>query len=82
MSELGYALAPSAFHPARTTGFGGFALSVEASFAHINADAVDATGTQYWHAGTQGPVDPSTHQFSVVNKNPDSFLRNLCARRP
>lgn len=75
MSELGYALAPSAFHPARTTGFGGFALSVEASFAHINADAVDATGTQYWHAGTQGPVDPSTHQFSVVNKNPDSFLQ-------
>jgi hypothetical protein len=75
MSELGYALAPSAFHPARTTGFGGFALSIEASFAHINADAVDATGTQYWHAGTQGPVDPSTHQFSVVNKNPDSFLQ-------
>ena len=75
MSELGYALAPSAFHSARTTGFGGFALSFEASFAHINANAVDGTGTQYWHAGTQGPVDPSTHQFSVVNKNPDSFLQ-------
>ncbi len=75
MSELGYALAPSAFHPARTTGFGGFALSVEASFAHVNADAVDSTKTQYWHAGTQGPVDPSTHQFSVINKNPDSLVQ-------
>ncbi len=83
MSELGYALAPSAFHPARTTGYGGFAFSIEASFAHINADAVDSTGTQYWHAGTQGPVDPSTHQFSVVNKNPDSFLQiyTLMARK-
>jgi hypothetical protein len=75
MSELGYALAPSAFHAARTTGFGGFAFSVEASFAHINVDSVDSTGTQYWHSGTQGPVDPSTHRFSVVNKNPDSLLQ-------
>jgi hypothetical protein len=75
MSELGYAIAPSAFHPARTTGFGGFALSLEASFAHINADALDRTGTQYWHAGTRGPVDPNSQNFSVVNKNPDSILQ-------
>ncbi|HEX3343930.1 MAG TPA: hypothetical protein VHS09_05120, partial [Polyangiaceae bacterium] len=34
MSELGYAIAPTAFHPARTTGLGGFALSLEASYAH------------------------------------------------
>jgi hypothetical protein len=75
MSELGYAIAPSAFHPARTMGFGGFALSFEASFAHINANAVDSTGTMYWHAGTQGSVDPGTHQFSVVNTSPDSILQ-------
>jgi hypothetical protein len=75
MSELGYAIAPSAFHPARTTGFGGFALSLEASFAHINANAVDSTGTQYWHKGTQGGVDPSTHQYSLVDNNPDSILQ-------
>jgi hypothetical protein len=75
MSELGYAIAPSAFHPARTTGLGGFALSLEASFAHINADAVDSTNTQYWHAGTQGPIDPANHQFSVVNQHPDSILQ-------
>jgi len=83
MSELGYAIAPSAFHPARTTGFGGFALSLEASFAHINADATDNTGTQYWHAGTQGTVDPANHKFSVVNNNPDSILQiySLKARK-
>ncbi len=75
MSELGYAIAPSAFHPARTTGFGGFSISIEASFAHVNANARDSTGTQYWHAGTEGPVDASTHQFSVVNANPDSILQ-------
>jgi hypothetical protein len=75
MGELGYAIAPSAFHPARTTGLGGFALSLEASFAHINADATDSTNTQYWHAGTQGPIDPATHHFSISNQHPDSILQ-------
>jgi len=75
MSELGYAIAPSAFHPARTTGLGGFALSLEASFAHINANATDSTGTQYWHVGTQGDVNPNTNAFSGVNKYPDSILQ-------
>jgi hypothetical protein len=75
MSELGYAIAPSAFHPARTTGLGGFAISLEASFAHINADHVDETNTPYWHVGTQGPVDPASHQFSTVHKNPDAILQ-------
>jgi len=32
MSELGMAIAPTAFHAARTTGLGGFALTLEASF--------------------------------------------------
>jgi hypothetical protein len=75
MSELGFAIAPTAFHPARTTGFGGFALSVEASFAHINANATDSTHTQYWHVGTQGSVNPSTNAFSSVNQDPDSILQ-------
>jgi len=75
MSELGFAIAPSAFHPARTTGLGGFALSLETSFAHINADATDSTHTQYWHAGTQGDVNPTTNAFSGVNKYPDSILQ-------
>jgi hypothetical protein len=83
MSELGMAIAPTAFHAARTTGLGGFALSFEASFTHINADAVDSTGTQYWHAGTQGPIDPAKNQYSIVNKSPDSILQvySLKARK-
>ncbi len=82
MSELGMAIAPTAFHPARTTGFGGFVLSFQASFTHINADAT-AGGVQYWHAGTRGPVDPNTNQFSVRNDHPDSFIQiySLDARK-
>lgn len=75
MSELGMALAPAMLRPARTTGYGGFELSFEATYTHINADAVDSTGTQYWHQGTQGTVDPNTHQFSTQNRSPDSFLQ-------
>ncbi len=73
MSELGMAIAPTAFHSARTTGLGGFALSFEASYTHINADA-SAGGLQYWHLGTQGKVDPNTGAFSIRNDNPDSLL--------
>ena len=73
MSELGMAIAPTAFHSARTTGLGGFALSLETSFTHVNADA-SAGGVQYWHQGTQGPSDPNTHAFSIENTNPDSLL--------
>jgi hypothetical protein len=82
-TELGYAIAPNAFHAARTTGIGGFALSFEASYAHINADATDSTGTQYWHLGTQGATDPATNKFSIVNNAPDSILQvySLKARK-
>ncbi len=73
MSELGMAIAPTAFHSARTTGLGGFALSLEASFTHVNSDA-SAGGQQYWHNGTEGPIDPNSHAFSVTNTNPDSLL--------
>jgi hypothetical protein len=73
MSELGMAIAPTAFHSARTTGLGGFSLSLEASFTHINADA-SAGGVQYWHKGTQGPMDPNTHAFSIENTSPDSII--------
>jgi hypothetical protein len=83
MTELGMAIAPPAFHPARTTGLGGFALTFQATYTHINADAVDQTGTQYWHQGTQGSVDPGNHQFSIQNNGPDSILQvySLNARK-
>jgi hypothetical protein len=87
MSELGFAVAPTAFHPARTTGVGGFALTLEAAFTKINADqfstATDGTRRQYWHDGTQGAVDPNSHQASIVNNSPDSILQvySLKARK-
>jgi hypothetical protein len=82
MSELGMAIAPTAFHAARTTGLGGFALSLEASFTHINEDS-KAGGVQYWHAGTRGAIDPNTRAFSTSNTNPDSLLQvySLKARK-
>jgi hypothetical protein len=79
VSELGFAIAPTAFHPARTTGVGGFALTLEASYTKINAGgestAPDGTKTQYWHAGSQGSIDPNTKKFSIVNNSPDSMLQ-------
>lgn len=59
MSELGMAIAPTATRPARTTGYGGFALSLEATFTHINANAI-AGGLPYWRVGTQGPGNPDS----------------------
>jgi hypothetical protein len=87
MSELGMAIAPPAFHPARTTGLSGFALSFQSSFTHINAGASvknpDGSVMQYWHAGTQGSVDPNTKAYSIVNNQPDSILQvySLNARK-
>jgi hypothetical protein len=77
VSELGFALAPSTMRSARTTGFGGFVLSLEASYTHINADGVskgaDGSLTQYWHAGTQGSVDANGN-YSTANNSPDSLI--------
>jgi hypothetical protein len=83
VSEYAFAIAPNAFHPARTTGFGGFAFTFEASYTKINADATDKAGIQYWHAGTQGPNDPNTNRASVLNQQPDSLLQvySLKARK-
>lgn len=87
MSELGFALAPTAFHPARTTGLGGFALTFEASYTKINQDAVskeaDGSTVQYWHLGTQGARDPNTKAFGTQNNAPDSLLQvySLKARK-
>ncbi|CAN5757005.1 hypothetical protein BH09MYX1_BH09MYX1_45030 [soil metagenome] len=87
ISELGFAIAPTAFHPARTTGIGGFALTLEASYTKINSDAVstgsDGSTRQYWHDGTRGPTDPATGAFSTKNADPVSILQiySLKARK-
>jgi hypothetical protein len=77
VSELGFALAPSTMRSARTTGFGGFVLSLDASYTHINADGVskgsDGSLTQYWHAGTQGST-AADGTYSAQNNSPDSLI--------
>lgn len=69
IAQYGSALAPTAMHSARTTGYGGFELAIEAAYTTIDHDAA------YWQNGTQGPQDPSTKNASVVNKSPDSMLQ-------
>lgn len=83
IAELGFAIAPNAFYPARTTGVGGFALTFEATYTKINADAVTDSGSQYWHDGTRGSIDTATKQYSIRNNSPDSFLQiySLKARK-
>jgi hypothetical protein len=83
IGELGFAMAPNAFYPARTTGVGGFVLSLQASYTRINADRHTDSGTPYWHLGTRGAQDPNTKQFSILNASPDSLLQiySLNARK-
>lgn len=69
VAQYGFAIAPTAMHSARSTGFGGFEFSVEADYTHIDS------GTDYWKLGTQGPQDPTTKRFSIENRSPDSMLQ-------
>lgn len=79
IAELGFAIAPTGFYPARTTGLGGFSISFDATYTKIYADDyvrnVDGTQTQYWHQGTRGSIDAATKQYSIVNNSPDSILQ-------
>jgi hypothetical protein len=59
ISEWGFAIAPNATHTARTTGYGGFHFSLQASYTKINS------GASYWKLGTQGNRDPSSGAASV-----------------
>ncbi len=74
MNQYGFALAPTAMHSARTTGFGGFHLSIEADYTKIS------NGADYWHQGTQGNVDTSTNKASIVNNSPPSVLQLYSAK--
>jgi hypothetical protein len=69
VAQYGAAIAPSAMHSARTTGYGGFELAIEADFTTIDKDA------SYWQKGTQGPQDPTTKNFSIINKEPPGVLQ-------
>src|SRR5689334_18014332 len=69
INQYGFAVAPLAMYPARTTGYGGFQVAIQGAFTNIDSSA------DYWQNGTQGPKDPTTGQYSVRNKSPDSWLQ-------
>ena len=69
VNQLGFALAPTAMHSARTTGYGGFNLALEASYSSISNDA------DYWKRGTQGAPDPSTNRAATSNQSPVALLQ-------
>ncbi len=74
MSQYAFALAPTAMHSARTTGFGGFHFSLEAAYTSIDDDAT------YWRQGTQGSVDPSSGRASIRNTSPAALLSVYSAK--
>jgi len=69
MSQYAFAFAPQAMHSARTTGYGGFHLSIEADYTSISSDKA------YWKNGTRGGVDPSNGASSSSNDSVPSFLQ-------
>jgi len=74
MNQWGFALAPTAMHPARTTGYGGFHFSIEATYTSIN------NGADYWKLGTEGPRDQSSNKASEINANPPGVISTYSAR--
>ena len=69
VAQYGFAVAPSAMHSARSTGFGGFELALEADYTSIDSKA------DYWKNGTQGLQDPTSKRFSISNPTPASVLQ-------
>lgn len=69
MAEWGFALGPTAMHPARTTGYGGFDLAFEGAFTKISSNE------DYWRFGTQGKQDPNNKLFSTINNGPDDYVQ-------
>jgi len=68
MNQFGFAFAPTAMHSARTTGFGGFHLSMEMDYTKIDS------GADYWKRGTRGKTDPNTNKASIQNSSPSDIL--------
>lgn len=64
VNEWGFALAPAAMYPARTTGFGGFEVTLQAAYTKINHNA------EYWTLGTEGERDSSTGQAALYGSPP------------
>lgn len=69
INQYATAIAPTAMHSGRTTGFGSFHLSIEGAFTTID------NGASYWKDGTRGPQDASDKKFSIRNNDPASALQ-------
>jgi hypothetical protein len=69
IAQWGFAFAPTAMHPARSTGYGGFDLAIEGAYTNISKDE------SFWRLGTQGKQDPTSGLFSVQNTSPDQFIQ-------
>jgi hypothetical protein len=69
VNQLAFAFAPTAMHPARTTGYGGFHFSLEASYTDISQNA------KYWKLGTRGDDDNDAPTESMQNDDPAPFLQ-------
>ena len=74
VNQLGFALAPTAMHTARTVGFGGFQFSLEAVYTKIDS------GADYWKLGTQGPRDSSSDRASTYNSSPPGVVQTYSLR--
>ncbi|MCC6556217.1 MAG: hypothetical protein IT372_24925 [Polyangiaceae bacterium] len=74
IAQYGAAVAPTAMHSARTTGYGGFEIAIEADFTKIDSSA------EYWKLGTQGPQDPSSKDFSIINQSPNDMLQHYALK--
>ena len=67
---LAHALAPTAMHSARTTGFGGFHLSIEGSYSdHLERRRLLA------QAARRARVTRITNEASIENTSPPSLLQ-------
>lgn len=68
INQYGFAFAPPVMHSARTTGYGGFEVTLEGTFTTIDSSA------DYWVKGTEGPDDEVENLASVENASPASML--------
>jgi hypothetical protein len=68
MSQYAMAIAPPAMHPARTTGYGGFQLSLFGTFTTISKDE------SFIKRGTEGAITDGK-KFPSSNGSPDGMLQ-------
>ena len=68
VNQYGAALAPTTMHTARTTGYAGVELALEASFTNLDDGG-------YMRDGTRGKIDPNTHLRAPRNDSPDAVAQ-------